>query len=130
MLKFVNVTIIFPVFVIVIERKLMLPEFTVPKFKLEGENVSDEVADGFTVSTKLCTAFDPIPLLAVNVTGNGPEVVGVPERTPVDVLKFTPPGSDPDSLSVGVGKPVAVTVKVPAVPCVNVVLALLVIAGA
>ena len=34
------------------------------------------------------------------------------------------------SLSVGVGKPVVVTVKVPALPTVNVVLSALVIAGA
>jgi hypothetical protein len=42
----------------------------------------------------------------------------------------TPPGSAPVSVRVGVGDPVVVTVKLPAVPTVNVVLFALVIAGA
>jgi hypothetical protein len=42
----------------------------------------------------------------------------------------TPLGSVPVSRSDGVGVPVAVTVKLPAVPTVNVVLFALVIAGA
>jgi len=46
------------------------------------------------------------------------------------VLNVTPAGSEPVSLSVGAGVPVAVTVNVPAVPTVNVVLIRLVIAGA
>ena len=45
-------------------------------------------------------------------------------------LNVTPPGSVPDSLSVGVGLPVAVTVKLPAVPTVKVALVPLVMAGA
>jgi hypothetical protein len=45
-------------------------------------------------------------------------------------LKVTPLGSAPDSLNAGVGDPVAVTVKFPAVPTVNVVLLALVIAAA
>ena len=44
--------------------------------------------------------------------------------------KVTPLGSAPVSLSEGVGVPVAVTVKLPAVPAVNVVLVALVIIGA
>ena len=36
---------------------------------------------------------------------------GVPDSTPVDALKVTPLGRAPDSVSVGAGKPVAVTVK-------------------
>src|ERR1700676_4694982 len=55
---------------------------------------------------------------------------GVPLRTPVELLNVTPLGSTPDSLSVGVGLPVAVTVNVPAAPTVNVVLFGLVISGA
>jgi len=55
---------------------------------------------------------------------------GVPPSTPVAALKVTPLGNAPDSLSVGLGKPVAVTVNEPAVPEVNVVLLALVIAGA
>jgi len=45
-------------------------------------------------------------------------------------LNVTPLGSVPASVSVGVGEPVAVTAKLPAVPTVNVVLAALVIPGA
>ena len=41
-------------------------------------------------------------------------------------MNVTPPGSAPLSLSVGVGKPVVVTVKLPDVPTVNVVLLALV----
>lgn len=55
---------------------------------------------------------------------------GVPLSTPVDAVKVTPLGRVPDSLSFGVGKPVAVTVNEPAVPTANVVLVGLVIAGA
>jgi len=45
-------------------------------------------------------------------------------------LKVTGLGNDPDSLSAGVGEPVVVTAKVPAVPTVKLVLLALVIAGA
>ncbi len=55
---------------------------------------------------------------------------GVPLRVPVPAVNVTPLGSAPVSLSVGVGTPAAVTVKVPAVPTVKVVLFALVIAGA
>src|SRR5437879_5686934 len=43
---------------------------------------------------------------------------------------MTPLGRAPDSVKVGAGKPVAVTVKEPAVPTVKVVLSALVMAGA
>jgi len=46
------------------------------------------------------------------------------------IEKVTPPGSRPDSLSVGAGKPLAVTVNVPGVLAVNVVLLALVMVGA
>ena len=45
------------------------------------------------------------------------------------VSKWMPSGKTPTSLIAGVGKPAAVTVKVPAVPTANVVLDVLVIAG-
>jgi len=45
-------------------------------------------------------------------------------------LKVTGLGNDPDSLRAGVGEPVVVTLKVPAVPTVKVVLVALVILGA
>jgi hypothetical protein len=54
----------------------------------------------------------------------------VPLNTPVDALKVTPVGNVPDSLRVAAGKPLAVIVKLPAVPTVNVALLALVIAGA
>ena len=44
--------------------------------------------------------------------------------------KVMPLGNAPDSLSVGIGVPVAVRVKVAAEPAANVVLAALVMAGA
>ena len=56
--------------------------------------------------------------------------MGVPLSTPVVVLNVTPLGSVPDLLSLGVGKPVAVTVNELGVPTVNVVLFALVMAGA
>ena len=55
---------------------------------------------------------------------------GVPLSTPVEALKVTPLGSVPVSLSVGVGKPVAVTGNDPAEPTVKAVLLALVMAGA
>jgi hypothetical protein len=55
---------------------------------------------------------------------------GVPAIAPVEGLKVTPVGNAPDSLSVGLGRPVAVTEKDPATPTVKVVLAELVIDGA
>ena len=81
-----------------------------------------------TVSVKFCTALGKMPFDAVNVMGNVPLAVGVPLRTPA--LKVTPAGSAPDSVIVGAGNPVAVTVNEPAVPWVNVVLLALVMAGA
>ena len=62
-------------------------------------------ATWFTVSVKFCEASVPTPLCAVKVMGKVPEAVGVPARTPVAVLKVTPVGSAPDSLSEGAGKP-------------------------
>ena len=58
---------------------------------------------------------------------------GVPPSVAVPFplfVKVTPFGRAPDSLSAGVGDPVAVTVKLPAVPAVNVVLFALVMLGA
>ena len=55
---------------------------------------------------------------------------GVPASFPVAAVKVTPDGNVPDSDSVGVGEPVAVTVKEPAVPTVKLVLLTLVIVGA
>ena len=69
---------------------------------------------------KLCVASAPTPLCAVNKIGKVPVAVGVPLNTPVAVLNVTPAGRAPDSLRVGVGEPVALTVKVPGNPAVNV----------
>ena len=54
---------------------------------------------------------------------------GVPLRRPVLASKWTPSGKALTSLTAGVGKPVAVTVNVPAAPPTNVVLEVLVTAG-
>ena len=85
---------------------------------------------GVTVIVKFCVAFGRTPLLAVNVRGYVPAAVAVPLRTPVLVLNATPVGSDPLSLSVGVGVPVSVTVNDPAEPATKVVLLALVMVGA
>src|SRR5437870_5783148 len=84
-----------------------------------------------TVSVKFCVAFGLTPLLAVIVKVYVPPdpTAGVPLRTPV-ALKVTPLGRVPVTLKVGVGKPLAVTVKVPAWASVNVALAALVKVGA
>ena len=86
----------------------------------------------FTVSVKLCVAAVPTPFCAVNVMGYVPPVpaAGVPLSTLVAAVNVTPEGNAPDSDSVGVGDPVAVTLNVPAVPTVKVVLFALVMAGA
>src|SRR6266545_4065015 len=91
-----------------------------------------------TVRVKLCVAFGVTPLFAVMVIGYVPPVPGsgVPASVAVPSLlltKVTPPGSAPVSLmfiDAPVGKPVVVTVNVPAVPTLNVVLLALVMAGA
>ena len=43
-----------------------------------------------------------------------------PLSTPVDALKVTPVGNAPDSPRVAAGNPLAATVKLPALPTVNV----------
>jgi len=89
----------------------------------------------FTVSMKLWLTGEPTPLVAVNVMVDVPLVpdAGVPLSVPVPFplsVKVTPLGSVPDSLSVGLGNPVVVTVKLPGAPTVKVALFALVMAGA
>jgi len=87
----------------------------------------------FTVSVKLWFAGEPTPFVAVKVMGNVPALPGVPLSFAVPFplsVKVTPFGSAPDSLRLDVGKPVVVTVNVPAAPTENVVVVALVIAGA
>jgi hypothetical protein len=86
------------------------------------------VPEEITVRVKGWEAFGLIPLVAVKVIGKLPLAEGVPDRTPA--LKVTPVGRAPDSVMVGVGLPVAATVKVPAVPWVKVVWLAEVMAGA
>src|SRR3982074_3493998 len=93
-----------------------------------------------TVSVKFCVPFGATPLFAVIVIGKLPLALGAPARVPGSVavrlllfVKVTPAGSAPVSLiaiEALVGKPVVVTVKVPAWLIVNVALLALVIAGA
>ena len=56
-----------------------------------------------------------------------PDIVAVPLPLSTNVIGW---GSDPDSVRAGVGEPVVVTVKLPAVPTVKIVLLALVIVGA
>jgi hypothetical protein len=101
------------------------PTVKVVLFGLVNEGASS------TVNVKLWVASVPAPLCAVNVMPYVPPVLvaGVPLSTPVELLNVTPVGSGPDSLSVGAGVPVAITVNVPGAPTVNVVLFELVIVG-
>lgn len=74
----------------------------------------------------------PAEFVALKAIGNVPALVGVPPRTPppeVLAVNVTPPGRAPLSVTVGVGVPVVVTLKEPAVPTVNVELFALVKAG-
>jgi len=57
-------------------------------------------------------------------------VLWLPDSSPFPELNETPFGSAPDSAIVAVGKPFAVTTKVPPVPTEKIVLLALVIAGA
>jgi hypothetical protein len=87
-----------------------------------------------TVSVKLCVAAVPTPLLAVIVIAKVPPVpdAGVPASVAVPfplLTNVTPLGSAPDSVKEGFGVPVELTVKLPAEPTVNVVPAVLVMAG-
>jgi len=68
-------------------------------------------AAGIIVKLKLWVASGETPFDAVKVMGNVPLVVGVPLKTPA--VNVTPVGSVPDSVIVGVGIPVAVTVHEP-----------------
>ena len=72
-----------------------------------------------------------MPFSAVKLIGYVPPVpaAGVPDSTPVDGLRVTPKGSVPVSVTSGVGFPVAVTVKLPAVPAVKTALPVLVMFG-
>jgi hypothetical protein len=87
-----------------------------------------------TVSVKFCEVL-PELLVALMVNGYVPPApaAGVPLSVPVPFLlstKVTPLGSAPVCVREGVGVPVVITVNVPGVPTVNVVLPVLVIAGA
>src|SRR5262245_7613982 len=70
----------------------------------------------FTFSVKACVVFGSTPFDAVKVSAYEPPVpaAGGPLKVPVPLplsVKVTPAGSDPLTVSVGVGAPVAVTVK-------------------
>ena len=93
----------------------------------EAEAADVKAGGASTVRVKCCTALGTAPLAAVKVMGKMPPAVGVPLSEPA--LKVTPAGRAPDSLMVGVGVPVAVGVKVPAVPTEKVVAAADVITG-
>ncbi len=87
------------------------------------------IGAALTVRVKVWVASVPIPLEAVRVIENTPDWVGVPARTP-PAVRVTPVGRAPVSLKVGAGEPVAVAVRVPALPSVKLVLAVEVMVGA
>ena len=79
-------------------------------------------AGSVTVRVKACVGAVPTLLVAVKVRAYTPPwpVVGLPLSTPL--VKFTPVGREPAvRLKIGAGKPLAVGVKVPAVPTAKVV---------
>jgi hypothetical protein len=102
-----------------------LAEFTV------NEVLFELVMDGACpiVRVKFWVALGETPFEAVIVIGKLPVTDAVPLRAPVE-LNVTPPGSAPISLKVGAGKPVAVTLKDPNVPTINVALFALVMTAA
>ncbi len=61
---------------------------------------------GATTSVNVFTAFGATPLLAVTVIGNEPAVVGVPERTPAELIVIPPAIVAGLTANVGVGEPV------------------------
>jgi len=82
---------------------------------------------------KLCVVSGVAPLCALIVKGKFPVAVDVPLNFAVPSwlsVKVRPDGNDPVSVRAGVGKPMAVIVKEPAVPRRKVVLFALVIAVA
>jgi len=87
-----------------------------------------------TINVKFCVAL-PKLLVAVTAMVYGLPVpaIGVPLNVAVPLClstNVTPVGSAPVSVKTAVGKPIVVTVKLPAVPTVNVVLLELEMAGA
>src|SRR5271157_2354479 len=90
---------------------------------------------GITVRVKFWVASLPTPLEAVKCREYVPPVpaAGVPLSVAVPLplsANITPLGKAPVSLRLGVGEPVAVTVKLPAAPTVKAALLALVMAGA
>src|SRR5712691_1061531 len=106
----------------------------VPKVTLLGAvTVTVACVPALTVNTKLCDAFGVMPFAAVSESGNVPAPPGVPASVAVPLplsVKVTPPGKVPVLLRLGVGVPVANTVKEPGAPTLNVAVLALVIAGA
>ena len=94
--------------------------------------LADVIAGAWSTTRVNVWVAVPDAFVAFTVTMYVPPVpaAGVPESTPVVVLSVTPEGSAPVSEKIGAGKPIAVTVKVPAVPVVNVVVFAEVITGA
>ena len=71
-----------------------------------------------TTMLKACVAFAPMPLLAVMVPPNVPETLGVPLITPAGLIASPGGSAPPVTANVGAGNPLAVEVKLYAVPTV------------
>ena len=79
----------------------------------------------------LCVALGRVPLAACTANVNEPAVVGVPLRMPLEALSVRPVGNVPVAMDQVIGAvPVAVKVRLYAVPTVPFGGAVLVIAGA
>ena len=87
-------------------------------------------AQATTLSTKVCLTV-PALLRAVIASLKLPDAAGVPETTafPLPVVNFSPRGSFPDSVIVGVGDPFAVKANLNALPTFTVAFAALMIVG-
>ena len=96
-----------------------------------GPFVMTGAEDCRTVRLKVWFAMGETPLAAVNATvkGDPAAVGGVPLRRPVAESRLAHEGN-PVALNVGAGKPVAVTVKLPARPVEKMALWALVMVGA
>jgi len=107
------------------------PSFTLPKTRLVGLTLTGAE----TVSVKFCWLGGDAPFDAVIQKLNTPVTLGVPLSVAVPLwlsTNFTPAGSDPpfgDSVSAGVGIPIAVTVNEFDSPSKNVILSALVMTG-
>ncbi len=81
-------------------------EPTVPPDGVPVKPGATSVFAGATTSVNVFTAFGVTPLLAVTVIGNEPAVVGVPDKTPAELIVIPPAIVAGLTANVGAGEPV------------------------